>query len=246
MGEYLDGVPLSDLDSIQSTVDDPEKTLMSALGTWASTVAEHESFHADVHAGNLLVLNDGRIGFIDFGIVGRISDQVWNALAGLTQGVVNNNYQLMAQSLADMGATNENTDIDAFALGLEDVFTKIFTLESQIAVTVASDLDGSVNAASASLSIDENEITELVLSLVDVSEKNGLKLPREFGLLMKQALYFDRYQKILAPESDPLRDPRLKDSLSDSSFQQGLRPSLNGGTSVNQEQVIDVTATPIE
>ncbi len=26
-----------------------------------------ETFHADVHAGNLLVLNDGRVGFIDFG-----------------------------------------------------------------------------------------------------------------------------------------------------------------------------------
>ena len=30
-----------------------------------------EIFHADVHAGNLLVLQDGRVGFIDFGIVGR-------------------------------------------------------------------------------------------------------------------------------------------------------------------------------
>jgi len=39
-----------------------------------------DSFHADVHAGNLLVLKDGRVAFIDFGIVGRISPQTWNAM----------------------------------------------------------------------------------------------------------------------------------------------------------------------
>lgn len=38
----------------------------------ACTCAGCESFHADVHAGNLLVLPDGRVAFIDFGIVGRI------------------------------------------------------------------------------------------------------------------------------------------------------------------------------
>jgi predicted unusual protein kinase regulating ubiquinone biosynthesis (AarF/ABC1/UbiB family) len=42
----------------------------------ALSVTEHDFFHADVHAGNLLVLEDGRVGFIDFGIVGKISDKV--------------------------------------------------------------------------------------------------------------------------------------------------------------------------
>lgn len=37
----------------------------------------------DVHAGNLLVLEDGRVGFIDFGIVGRIPQSVWSSLRDL-------------------------------------------------------------------------------------------------------------------------------------------------------------------
>ena len=48
---------------------------------------------------------------------------------------------------------------------------------------------------------------------MDVAEKNGLKLPREFGLLLKQALYFDRYQKLLAPSLDPLRDARVREAM---------------------------------
>lgn len=66
--EFLQGVPLVDLEGIKRYVDEPELTLISALRTWATTVALNDKFHADVHAGNLLVLEDGRVGFIDFGI----------------------------------------------------------------------------------------------------------------------------------------------------------------------------------
>ena len=41
-------------------------------------------FHADVHAGNLLVLLDGRIAFIDFGIVGKIDANIFKAVSELS------------------------------------------------------------------------------------------------------------------------------------------------------------------
>jgi aarF domain-containing kinase len=49
----------------------------------------------------------------------------------------------------------------------------------------------------------------VLLDIVDVTENNGLKLPREFGLLVKQSLYFDRFLKILAPNVDVIRDARV-------------------------------------
>jgi len=52
-------------------------------------------------------------------------------------------------------------------------------------------------------------VTDLLLDIVRAAANNGLKLPREFALLVKQALYFDRYTKLLAPELDPLRDDRV-------------------------------------
>jgi aarF domain-containing kinase len=45
----------------------------------------------------------------------------------------------------------------------------------------------------ARLTVDEKETTELVLEIVSVAEKNGLKLPREFGLLLKQVMYLLKY-----------------------------------------------------
>ena len=81
-GTYY-GTPLTDLDAIRSVTaksasgldtqgsDGAERLLITALNTWFGSVLACESFHADVHAGNLLVTREGRVAFIDFGIVGQ-------------------------------------------------------------------------------------------------------------------------------------------------------------------------------
>lgn len=78
--ERLHGVSLLDEETIASVTRDPQKgvdTIITALNIWSMSVTSMPWFHADVHAGNLLLLNDGRVGFIDFGIVGRISEKVF-------------------------------------------------------------------------------------------------------------------------------------------------------------------------
>ena len=70
--ERLRGVALTDLEAIRGATGDPEGTLIMALNTWLGSVFACESFHADLHAGNLLVLADGRVGFIDFGTSNQI------------------------------------------------------------------------------------------------------------------------------------------------------------------------------
>ncbi len=75
-------------------------------------------------------------------------------------------------------------------------------------MTVSATTDGQI---SGSLNFDEQEVTQVLLDIVEVTEDNGLKLPREFGLLVKQSLYFDRYLKILAPDLDVMSDSRVRD-----------------------------------
>ena len=47
--------------------------------------------------------------------------------------------------------------------------------------------------------MDQTQLNRLFLNLVRIGEKHGIKFPREFGLFLKQILYFDRYTRILAP-----------------------------------------------
>ncbi|KAF6172560.1 hypothetical protein GIB67_007073 [Kingdonia uniflora] len=106
--ERLYGVPITDLDSISSLVSNPETSLITALNVWFGSLLACETFHADVHAGNLWLLRDGRIGFLDFGIVGHISSKTWAAMEVFLASFANEDYEAMASSLIQMGATNTN------------------------------------------------------------------------------------------------------------------------------------------
>ena len=202
--EYLDGVSLLDAEAITKiTTNDPETTIITALNVWTQSV-QTKSFHADVHAGNLLVLRDGRVGFIDFGIVGRVSEKTFEAVNELSGALALGDYTGMAQALCNMGATDEEVNIAKFGKDIEKVMQNLMTVQPNL--TVAAMADGSV---AGSISVDEQEVTGILLEIVQVTEDNGLKLPREFGLLVKQALYFDRYLKILAPGLDVMADTRV-------------------------------------
>ncbi|KAH8093375.1 hypothetical protein JL720_4505 [Aureococcus anophagefferens] len=78
--------------------------------------------------------------------------------------------------------------------------------EVQPDVLVSADGAGAV---AATVSVDDAQVTDLLLQVVNVTERNGIKLPREFGLLVKQALYFDRYTRLLAPDMDVINDDRV-------------------------------------
>merc|ERR1712153_211667 len=96
-------------------------------------------------------------------------------------------------------------DVQKFGRDIEQVMMSMSDVSPDVAA-VGIGNDGSVQAA---ISIDQDEVTNMLLKIVAVTEDNGLKLPREFGLLVKQSLYFDRYLKILAPELDRATDSRM-------------------------------------
>merc|ERR1711865_1349695 len=97
-----------DEETISKATQDPmggQKAITTALNIWTMSVSQMPWFHADVHAGNLLLLNDGRVGFIDFGIVGRVSANTFSAVNELSPALTVGDYEGMARALCNMGAT---------------------------------------------------------------------------------------------------------------------------------------------
>merc|ERR1712127_871070 len=203
--ERLRGVSMVDAESIKSITNDPESLIVTALNTWTSSVMNMPWFHADVHSGNLLVLEDGRVGFIDFGMVGRVGEKTFKAVNELSTSMAMGDYEGMASALLNMGATDESEDVQKFGRDIEQVMADMAKVSPDVAAVGVGN-DGTVQAA---ISFDEEEVTGMLLKIVAVTEDNGLKLPREFGLLVKQSLYFDRYLKILAPGLDVASDSRM-------------------------------------
>ena len=203
--ERLRGVPMTDIESIRGITTDPESLIVTALNTWTSMVMNMPWFHADVHGGNLLVLEDGRVGFIDFGMVGRVGEKTFQAVSELSSSMAMGDYEGMATALLNMGATDANVNVQKFGNDIRQVMENMAMVSPDISAVGISN-DGSVRAT---ISFDEGEITNMLLKIVAVTEDNGLRLPREFGLLVKQSLYFDRYLKILAPGLDVTSDARM-------------------------------------
>ena len=192
--ERFHGVPLTDLEVLRAYTDDPAGTLVTALNTWFSSLMMCDFFHADLHAGNLMLLEDGRVGFIDFGMVGRIRRETWAGMMELFEAIGNGDVESMARAMAMVGMTREEVDVQALA-------RDIGALQERL-----TDVD-----ASALVQADRNdrEVNQLLTELVRIGEGHGIRFPREFALLLKQFLYFDRYVQALAPELDMFNDQRV-------------------------------------
>ena len=192
--ERFHGVPLTDLDVLRRYVDDPAETLITALNTWFSSLMLCDFFHADVHAGNLMLLRDGRVGFIDFGIVGQIRRDTWDAMARFFDAIGRGDTREMAECMAIIGMTREEVDVAALARDIERFQGKLASVDP------AALLEGGRN---------DREVNRMLLDLVNIGENHGIRFPREFALLLKQFLYFDRYVQVLAPEMDMFSDDRV-------------------------------------
>lgn len=193
--ERFYGVSLTDLDSIREYSDDPERTLITAMNTWFASLTKCEFFHADVHAGNLMVLKDGRIGFIDFGIVGRIKPDTWQAVSDFISAIMVGNFDGMADAMIRIGVTRCAVKVDDLAADLQRLYHK---MDHMVPDDVPYEMDKA-----------EDDVNNILIDMVKVGEGHGLHFPREFALLLKQFLYFDRYVHILAPEMDVFMDERL-------------------------------------
>ncbi len=129
--EALQGIPLSNRAALLQEGIDREKFMNEGLRCYLKMVFKDGLFHGDLHAGNLFVMADGRIGLIDFGIVGRLNRKSQNTIANMFVALYTEDYERMAYEYVELAPFNDRVDLDRFAKDLRDLLAPYFGLSTK-------------------------------------------------------------------------------------------------------------------
>jgi len=124
--EFLDGTKLADLDEGLSR-DDRRRLATRVAKTWMEMIFKHGVFHGDPHPANVLVLGSpDEIGLVDFGLVGRLSDEDMAGLTRLFIDAATENVDALSQRLYDLGVRCPPAREQEFALELREGFYRYY------------------------------------------------------------------------------------------------------------------------
>ncbi len=113
--EWLDGTRPDDREVVRIAGHDPDEVVRKSAVIFFQQVFRDGFFHADMHPGNVLILHDGRIAPLDFGIMGRLDLPTRHILADVLSSLLSSDYQQVASVYHRAGFLPRHKSVDAFA-----------------------------------------------------------------------------------------------------------------------------------
>jgi len=179
--EALDGVPLSSDLALKQPGIDPDEVFRTGFSAYLKMVFVDGIFHGDLHAGNLLILADGKIGLLDFGVVGRLNRRTQSSVAHMLVALSQEDYERMAHEYLDLAPFNESANPDRLARDLRNLMAPYF-----------------------GLTMKEVNLGKILLSSTSVAAKHKLILPSELLLFFKSLVGIESLGRRIKQDFDVL------------------------------------------
>ncbi|MFM7883077.1 MAG: ABC1 kinase family protein [Microcystis panniformis] len=119
--EWIDGYKLTDTENIKALGLDPNSIVKIGVTSGLQQLLEHGFFHADPHPGNLFATFDGRMAYIDFGMMDQLEEETKETLASCVVDLINKDYENLAANFVKLGFLTPETDIKPIIPALERV-----------------------------------------------------------------------------------------------------------------------------
>ncbi len=122
--EWIDGIKLTHLDRIASAGLDGRKLIEIGVNCSLRQLLENGFFHADPHPGNLLAMYDGRLAYIDFGMMSTVKPHQRYGLLNAIVHLVNRDFPGLANDYVALGFLSDDTDLTPIIPALSQVFAE--------------------------------------------------------------------------------------------------------------------------
>ena len=174
--EFMDGIELHNIKEIKKRKLDFDAIIKNGFDAVMTQVFVHGIFHADPHPGNIIVMRNNSIAFVDFGIVGYFDEKLKNMCIDLLYGIVEQDEDIIMETLVGMGMESNGIDYEQ--------------LKSDIGFIIQP-LQGS--------SVRDIKVSRVLEEVLDIGLRHNLKVPASFVLFGKTIITLEG----VAIEYDP-------------------------------------------
>lgn len=123
--EWIHGFKLTDVDRIKAAGLNVDQLIQIGVISGLRQLLEFGFFHADPHPGNLFATPDGRMAYIDFGMMDQLDESTKETLVDAVVHLVNQDYPVLAKDFVRLGFLAPNTDIQPIVPALEAVLGNV-------------------------------------------------------------------------------------------------------------------------
>ncbi|NPV03095.1 MAG: AarF/ABC1/UbiB kinase family protein [Brevinematales bacterium] len=175
--EYVPGIKLSDLYNKEMEGYDRALVVERIADILFRQVFEFGFFHADPHPGNLFVLPDNRICFLDFGMIGYLTENLRQTMGDAIVSVVNRNYTALAHALLKITGSPLPDNFEDFERRLAEMVEQFYFL-----------------------SLKEINIGDVFIGAMDILVSFNLSVPASMYLLGKTVTTIEGIASRLHPK----------------------------------------------
>lgn len=179
VSEWIDGTHLSSPDVLTNPDIDRKDLARQIIQSFLASTFEYGVFHADMHEGNLIVDENGKLVLLDFGILGRLGDAEIRFEIDTLFGFLQRDYQKIAQVHFDIGYVPPHHSVEEFASALRAVGEPIFGKKAE-----------------------DVSMAKVLMQLLEITEIFDMELQPQLILLQKTMMQTEGVARRLDPVFD--------------------------------------------
>ena len=202
--EWIDGVKLTNLKAVRELGIDPNNMVEVGVNCSLQQLLEHGFFHADPHPGNLLALADGRLCYLDFGMMSEVSRESRTGLIEAVVHLVNRKFNNLSRDFVKLGFLAEDVNLEPIVPAFESVFSQ--ALEMGVSRLDFKSVTDDLSGVMYKFPFKVPPYYALIIRSLITLEGIALSVDSEFKILGAAYPYFAR--RLM---EDP--DPQLRQSL---------------------------------